>query len=159
MLVAQSCPALCNPMGYIAHQALRSTAAQTVKNLPSMQETQVQSLVGKMPWRREWLPTPVLLPGELHGLNVCVPPNSCIETLPQQDGVRRWGLWETFGSRGWRPHERDQCPYVTHEAAGFLALSALGGHNKTSLCKPEEGLHQKPYHADALIVGLRSPVS
>ena len=23
--------------------------------------------VGKMPWRREWLPTPVFLPGEFHG--------------------------------------------------------------------------------------------
>ena len=23
--------------------------------------------VGKIPWRREWLPTPVLLPGEFHG--------------------------------------------------------------------------------------------
>ena len=24
--------------------------------------------VGKIPWRREWLPTPVLWPGEFHGL-------------------------------------------------------------------------------------------
>jgi len=24
-------------------------------------------LVGKIPWRREWLPTPVFLPGEPHG--------------------------------------------------------------------------------------------
>ena len=31
-----------------------------------MQETQVQSLVGKIPWRREWQPTPVFLPGEFH---------------------------------------------------------------------------------------------
>ena len=23
--------------------------------------------VGKMPWRREWLPTPVFLPGKSHG--------------------------------------------------------------------------------------------
>ena len=23
--------------------------------------------VGKIPWRREWLPTPVFLPGESHG--------------------------------------------------------------------------------------------
>jgi len=23
--------------------------------------------VGKIPWRREWLPTPVFLPGEYHG--------------------------------------------------------------------------------------------
>ena len=34
-----------------------------VKNLPAMQAT----WVGKIPWRREWLPTPVLLPGEFHG--------------------------------------------------------------------------------------------
>ena len=30
-------------------------------------ETQVQSLgVKKIPWRKEWLPTPVFLPGEFH---------------------------------------------------------------------------------------------
>ena len=38
--------------------------AQTIKNLPAMQETWVQSRVGKIRWRREWQPTPVLLPGE-----------------------------------------------------------------------------------------------
>ena len=42
-------------------------AAQTVKNLPAMQETWVQSLVGKIPCRRNWLPTPVFLPREFHG--------------------------------------------------------------------------------------------
>ena len=26
--------------------------------------------VGKIPWRREWLPTPVFLPGEFHGRGV-----------------------------------------------------------------------------------------
>ena len=40
--------------------------AQIIKNPPVMQETQVQSLVGKIPWRREWLPTPVFLPGTFH---------------------------------------------------------------------------------------------
>ena len=38
-----------------------------IKNPPAMQETQVQSWVGKIPWRREWLPTPVFLSGEFHG--------------------------------------------------------------------------------------------
>jgi len=32
-----------------------------------MQETQVRSLVRKIPWRRDRLPTPVFLPGEIHG--------------------------------------------------------------------------------------------
>ena len=40
---------------------------QMVKNLPAMQETWVQSLVRKIPWRKEWLDTPVFLPGEYHG--------------------------------------------------------------------------------------------
>ena len=46
-----------------------SLVAQTVKNLPAMQETQteVQSLVEKIPWRREWQPTPIALAGEFHG--------------------------------------------------------------------------------------------
>ena len=37
-----------------------------VKNLPAMQETWVRSLGWEDPWRREWLPTPVFLPGEFH---------------------------------------------------------------------------------------------
>ena len=37
--------------------------AHTGKNLPVVQETWVPSWVREIPWRREWLPTPVL-PGE-----------------------------------------------------------------------------------------------
>ena len=40
--------------------------AQLVKNLPAVQETQVQSLGWEIPWRRESLPTPVFWPGEFH---------------------------------------------------------------------------------------------
>jgi len=46
---------------------LASLVAQMVKNLPAAQETQVRSLGGEDPWRREWLPTPVFLPGDFHG--------------------------------------------------------------------------------------------
>ena len=41
--------------------------AQMLKNLPSIQETRFNPLVGKILWRREWLPTPVFLPGKSHG--------------------------------------------------------------------------------------------
>ena len=41
--------------------------AHMVKNLPAMQETQVQSLGQEDPWRKEWQPTPVFLPGEPRG--------------------------------------------------------------------------------------------
>ena len=37
------------------------------KNLPAMQETQFNPWVGRIPWRREYLPTSVFLPGEFHG--------------------------------------------------------------------------------------------
>ena len=38
-----------------------------VKSLPAMQETWFHPRVGKIPWRRKWQPTPVFLPGEIHG--------------------------------------------------------------------------------------------
>ena len=39
-----------------------------VKNLPAMQERpRFDPWVRKIPWRRDWQPTPVLLPGEFHG--------------------------------------------------------------------------------------------
>ena len=41
--------------------------AQAVKNLLAMQETWVQSLDWKVPWRRKWLSIPVFLPGKFHG--------------------------------------------------------------------------------------------
>ena len=41
--------------------------AQSIKNLPVIQDTQVQSPSREDPWKREWQPTPVFLPRELHG--------------------------------------------------------------------------------------------
>ena len=49
----------------VSHVA--SLVAQMIKNLPAMQETQVRSLGQEDPWRREWQPTSVLLPGEFYG--------------------------------------------------------------------------------------------
>ena len=47
-----------------------SQVAQWSKNPPGtqeMQETSVPSLGQKIPWRREWQPTPGILAGESHG--------------------------------------------------------------------------------------------
>ena len=41
--------------------------AQTVKNPPVMQETEVQSLGHEDPLEKISLPSPVFLPGEFHG--------------------------------------------------------------------------------------------
>ena len=37
-----------------------------VKNLHAMEETGFDPWVGKIPWTREWQPTPVFVPGEFH---------------------------------------------------------------------------------------------
>ena len=54
-----------------------SLVALTGKNLPAVQETWVWSLGWKIPWRREWQPAPVLLPGEFHGQRSLVGYNPC----------------------------------------------------------------------------------
>jgi len=46
---------------YFPHSTRDSLVAQLVKNLPAMQETQFDSWVGKIRWRRDRLPTPVFL--------------------------------------------------------------------------------------------------
>ena len=51
----------------VMHHLGASLVSQTVKNLSEMRETWVDAQVEKVPWRREWLPTPVFLPGEFHG--------------------------------------------------------------------------------------------
>ena len=60
-------------------KARASLVAQQIKDLPALQETWV---VGKIPWRCEWQPTPVVLLGEFHGQR----------SLP---GYRPWGRKES----------------------------------------------------------------
>ena len=50
-------------IGYPLQCSWASLVAQLVKNPPAMQETWVSPGVGKMPWKGEWLPTPVFWPG------------------------------------------------------------------------------------------------
>ena len=47
-------------IGYPLQYSWASLVAQTVKNLPAMQETWFNSRVGKI-WRKDRLPTPVFL--------------------------------------------------------------------------------------------------
>ena len=55
------------PQPYLNFAPMFHETDQTVKSPPAMQETQAHSLVGKIPWRREWLLTSVFLPRESHG--------------------------------------------------------------------------------------------
>ena len=72
------------------HWYSASLVAQSVKNLPAGQETYVRSL-GSIPWRREWQPTPVFLPGESHGQRSLV-------------GCSPWGLKESGMTEQLIPH-------------------------------------------------------
>ena len=54
-------------IGYPLQYSWASLVAQLVKNPSAMRETWVLSWVGKIPWRREWQPSPVFVPGESHG--------------------------------------------------------------------------------------------
>ena len=44
-----------------------SPVAQPLNSLPATRETRVPFLGGKIPWRKEWQPTPVFSPGEFFG--------------------------------------------------------------------------------------------
>ena len=92
--VAHLCPTLCDPMNLstpglpVHHQLLEFTQThevsigaanrqislqraslltQMVKNSPAMRGPGLHPWVGKISWRREWLPTPIFLPGEFQG--------------------------------------------------------------------------------------------
>ena len=53
-------------IGYPLQYSWASFVAQLVKNLPALRETGFNIWVGKIPWRRERLPSPVFWPGEFH---------------------------------------------------------------------------------------------
>lgn len=43
---------------------------------------------------------------DCYGLHVCAPPKfTCWNPQAQNDGFRKWGLWEVIGLRGWSPYE------------------------------------------------------
>ena len=64
------------------HTHTATLVAQTVKSLPTVQETQVWSLSPEGPRRRKWQPTPVFLPGESQGQRSLM-------------GCRLWGCTES----------------------------------------------------------------
>ena len=73
--------------------------AQLVKNPSAMQETGFNPWVGKIPWRMEWLPTPVFWPGEFHGL--------------QSMGSKSWAQLSNFHTAGTEIHLRASPGWVT----------------------------------------------
>ena len=55
-------------IGYLLQYSWASLVAQLVRIHLPCRTPGFNPWVGKIPWRREWLPTPVFWPGEFHGL-------------------------------------------------------------------------------------------
>ena len=62
-----------------------------VKNLPAVQETQVQSLIRKSPWRRERLRTPVFLgfPDGSDAKEPTIIQEAQVQSLGQEDALKK----------------------------------------------------------------------
>ena len=64
-----------------------SLVAQMIKNLPALKGPGFDPWVGKISWRREWIPTPVFLPGESHGQRSLV---DCSSWGCKESDVTEW---------------------------------------------------------------------
>ena len=64
-LQADSLPSESHRVKILLFKSLTHTLLSRLQGIPL--RGLITSLVGKIPWRREWQPTPVFLPGESHG--------------------------------------------------------------------------------------------
>ena len=87
-------------IGYLLQYSWGSLVAQLVKNLPAIWET----WVGKIPWRRERLPTPVFWPGEVH--------DCMAHGIAESDTTERLSL-SLFSIAPW-PVITDMCSWISN---------------------------------------------
>ena len=79
---------------------LPSLVAQMVKNVGwQCRRPGFSPWVGKIPWRRKWQPTPVLLPGESHGQRSLV--GTVQGVAESQTGLSEWYGWNKMGHGCW----------------------------------------------------------
>ena len=80
-------------IGYPLQYSWASLVAQTVKNLPAMWETWVESLVWKIPWRRALQPTPVMQETQVRFLGREDPLEKGYATHSRILGLPLWLSW------------------------------------------------------------------
>ena len=73
--------------GFDLHFPNEMLVAQMVKHLLAMLETQVNPWAGKIPCRRKWQSTPLLLPGKCHGRRSLV---GCSPWGPKELDTTEW---------------------------------------------------------------------
>ena len=79
-----------------------SLVALMVRNLPAMQDTWFNPWVGKIPWRRERLPTPVFCLGKFHGQYSPWGHKESDTTEWLSLGVPRLFLWKLLSTTNWQ---------------------------------------------------------
>ena len=124
-----------------------------VKNLPAMQETWVRSLGRKILCRREWLPTPVCLPGEFHGQRSLVgyspwghKGSDTTEQLTHiyhqahGPGGKSQEVWRKTSNQVWGPEELRRVDFASggSEITAHLQCPARS-LSQPQLCSPNEG--------------------
>ena len=120
-----------SPVFYNNYQDQRaSLLAQTVKNLPAMWDTQVHSLGWEDPWWKEWLPTPVFLPGGFHGQRSLA-------------GYSPWGC-----------KELEPTEWLTHT---HTHTHTQGPNPGCLCCRPV--LHHPNHQGSPLLTFISSPIS
>ena len=137
-----------------------SLVAQLVKNLPAVWET----WVGKIPWRRKWLPTPVFLPGESHGQRtltgyshwvasvdlVTKPPPSKLYTFPPLKKVH-WSQIKYTNENVWtivsyqnvtEIQNLNKCKNGTDRLAGLRVAANLQSVKQHNICEAHQSKMQ-----------------
>ena len=108
---------------------------------------QVQSLIGKIPQRRKWQPTPVFLPGKSHGWS-------------RLAGYSLWGCKESDTSKQLSMHTQEDTPesLLYFLTRGTCKEEVMWAHSeKASICKSREDLSQKPNHVGTLLSDFQPP--
>ena len=105
----------------LSHQGSQKTAAGDLSSIPGS---------GRYPWRREWLPTPVFLPGESHEQRSLAGYSpwghkelDVTERLTAQHNlvIRGWVLWGTWHQSGLWGMEKGLETELNHVANNLIS--------------------------------------
>ena len=122
--------------------------SQTIKNLPTVQETWVQSLdFGKIPWRRKWQPTSLFLPEKSLGQRSLAGYSPLVHN--ESGTTEQWNapthsvqfssghsvMSDSLPSSGLQ-HARHPCPSPTPGALKLLSITLEMPSNHLIVCHP-----------------------
>ena len=130
--------------------------------------------IGKIPWRREWQPTPVFLPGEFHQRSlagycswVCKATNTFIlhfhnvQSLNEELG-RKAHIGLSLTDRNWLQHisafSVSLCNWFCLQPETPLCVSSGYGHWALSGCSPVDAQSEKREYLSSLLPVVHVPV-